>query len=227
MMFMQDSERAAASARERGIDAGLHLNFTTPFSSAATAPPLIEHQQRLSRYLRQHRFAPAVFHPGLSRSFEYVVAAQLDEFARLYGARPARIDGHHHMHLCANVMLRNLMPSGTVVRRNFSFRAGEKGWANRLYRRVVDGVLRRRHHLMDFLFVLPPLEPRNRLQGIFALARTFAVEVETHPVNPDEYRFLMGDQILRTTDGLSIAPRFICGPQREGSANGREMSATR
>src|SRR4029077_20103780 len=29
MVFMEDSERSAVIARERGIDAGLHLNFTT------------------------------------------------------------------------------------------------------------------------------------------------------------------------------------------------------
>src|SRR6266480_4217678 len=33
MVFMADSERAADTARERGIDAGLHVNFTTPFSA--------------------------------------------------------------------------------------------------------------------------------------------------------------------------------------------------
>src|ERR1044071_8087146 len=33
MVFMEDSERAAAIARANGIDAGLHLNLTTPFTS--------------------------------------------------------------------------------------------------------------------------------------------------------------------------------------------------
>src|SRR5438445_7602395 len=31
MVFMEDSERAACIAREKGVDVGLHLNFTTPF----------------------------------------------------------------------------------------------------------------------------------------------------------------------------------------------------
>src|SRR5204863_4002166 len=31
MVFMEDSERAAAEARQHSVDAGLHLNFTTPF----------------------------------------------------------------------------------------------------------------------------------------------------------------------------------------------------
>ena len=34
MVFMEDSERAAAMARESEIDAGLHLNLTTPFSAS-------------------------------------------------------------------------------------------------------------------------------------------------------------------------------------------------
>ena len=52
----------------------------------------------------------------------YVVKAQLEEFERLYGRAPNRIDGHHHAHLCANVVLAGLLPAGTIVRRNFSFR---------------------------------------------------------------------------------------------------------
>src|ERR1700752_1358725 len=85
MVFMEDSERAATVARERGIDAGLHLNFTTSFSASGCPAGLVERQQELRRYLRRHRLAQIVFHPGLIRSFEYVVAAQLDEFRRLYG----------------------------------------------------------------------------------------------------------------------------------------------
>jgi hypothetical protein len=37
MVFMEDSERAAARTREHGIEAGLHLNFTMPFSES---PPM-------------------------------------------------------------------------------------------------------------------------------------------------------------------------------------------
>jgi hypothetical protein len=209
MVFMEDSERAAGIALERGIDAGLHLNLTMPFSAPGSPTRLIEHQQRLSRYLRWHRFGSIVFHPWLAGSFQYVVGAQLDEFRRIYGERPDRIDGHHHMHLCANVVLGNLMPSGTVVRRNFSFWPGEKGVCNRMYRRLVDSILQRRHQLSDFFFVLPPPEPPDRLRRIFSLARQFVVEVETHPVNPKEYRFLMEGKIFRSAGDLQIARRFV------------------
>jgi hypothetical protein len=208
MVFMADSERAAAVARERGVDAALHLNFTTPFSASGIAPRLVSHQRPLTEYLRRHRLAPVVFHPGLGDSFDYVVRAQLDEFRRLYGASPHRIDGHHHMHLCTNVLFSNLLPSGTLVRRNFSFQPGEKGLANRLYRRTVDALLGRRHALMDFFFSLAPVEPPERLRRIFSLAVESAVEVEAHPVEPEEFRFLTGGEVFRRTADVPIARSF-------------------
>lgn len=208
MVFMEDSDRAAAVARERRIDAGLHLNLTSPFSAAGFPASLGKRQQELAKYLQGRRLAQIVFHPGLVRSFKYVVSAQLDEYCRLYGALPRRIDGHHHMHLCANVLLANLLPAGTIVRRNFSFQPGEKSLYNRLYRRIVDGRLARRHRLTDFFFSLPPLEPAARLQKIFSLARQSVVEVETHPVNPDEYRFLAEGEIFRWTGDCPIATYY-------------------
>jgi hypothetical protein len=212
MVFMEDSERAAAIAREHGVDAGLHLNLTTSFSASGTTTRLAEHQQRLCRYLRQHRLSQAVFHPGLLQSFEYVVAAQREEFLRLYGIEPKRLDGHHHMHLCCNVLLQGLLPSGTVVRRNFSFHPGEKSLVNRLYRQTVDRLLARRHHLTDFFFSLPPLDPPSRVKKIFSLANKFMVEVETHPVNPVEYRFLTGGEIFSWAGDLPISPRYTVPP---------------
>jgi chitin disaccharide deacetylase len=208
MVFMEDSERSAAVAREHGIDAGLHLNFTTPFSAAGTSARLIEHQQRLCRYLRSHRYAQAVFHPGLTRSFQYVVEVQSEEFTRLYGAPPQRIDGHHHMHLCANVVVGRLLPYGIITRRNFTMRAGETSLFNRFYRRMVDRQLARRHLLTDFFFSLAPVAPPSRLRQIFSLARHWTTELETHLINSDEYNFLKNDEVLRWTRGLSIAPRY-------------------
>src|SRR6185436_18089720 len=141
MVFMEDSNRAATIAREHAIESGLHLNFTTPFSAGNCPSRLMECQQKIARYLLRHRLAQVMFQPGLINAFEYVVVAQLDEFRRLYGTDPFRLDGHHHMHLCANVLFQGLLPQNTIVRSNFSFEAGEKSLWNRLYRRVVDRVL--------------------------------------------------------------------------------------
>jgi hypothetical protein len=216
MVFMEDSERAAAMARERRIDVGLHLNFTTPFSARNSPARLVQGQGELAAYLRRHRFASVVYHPGLRRCFEYVMAAQLEEFGRLYGAAPGRFDGHHHMHLCANVLLGRLLPPGTIVRRNFSFQRGEKSFGNRLYRKAVDRLLARRHRLADFFFSLPPFDPPSRLQRISSLARDFVVEVETHPLRPEEYRFLAEGEIFRWAGDSPIAPRY--GVRLNGNA---------
>jgi YdjC-like protein len=194
MVFMEDSERAAEIARVHGIDTGLHLNFTSHFSASGTSSKLRAHQERLSKYLLRHRFSQGCFHPGLIRSFEYVVGAQRDEFARLYGEEPGRFDGHHHMHLCANVLLGGLIPLGTVVRRNFSFFPGEKSFVNRCYRQMNDWILGRRHQLTDFFFSIQPLVPPRRLQRICDLSRKYVVEVETHPQEPSEHAYLTSNE---------------------------------
>jgi len=202
MVFMEDSKRAAVLSREWGVDVGLHLNLSAPLTAADCPAQLAEQHRRIASYLRFHPLARIFFHPGLRNAFQYVVEAQLEEFHRLYGAAPRRIDGHHHLHLCANVQRSRLLPAGTIVRRNFSFQPGEKSFLNRYYRKRVDRRLARRHRLVDFLFLLPPFEPTGRLQRIFALARKFVVEVETHPVNPEEYRFLTRGGMVERPQGF-------------------------
>ena len=208
MVFTEDSERAAAMAREHGVDAGLHLNFTTPFLAANCPARLVEHQRSVAKYLTRNPFTRGIFNPWLVSSFEYVVAAQVEEFVRLYGAAPLRLDGHHHMHLSANVLLGGLLPPGTIVRRHFSHESREKVLRHRVFRVFTDAVLTRRYRVADFFFPLIPLEPRARLQQIFALAGRSVVEVETHPVNPEEYRFLAGGEIFRLAGNSAIANRY-------------------
>lgn len=216
MVFMRDSQRGSELALSDGVDAGLHLNLTTRFSGTGIPAGLVRHHERIAGYLTRHKFAQVVFHPGLHKSFQYVVTAQLDEFRRLYQKEPNRIDGHHHMQLCANVLLARLLPEGTIARRNFSFRAGQKGLFNRLYRRGIDSILGSRHQLTDFFFSLPPFEPRSRLDQIFSLAGEFVVEVETHPENPAEYRFLAEGEIFSRIGKSKIAELYAI-PGRAGS----------
>lgn len=205
MVFMEDSERASALARRHDVDAGLHLNLTTEFSWAACSSRLREYQLRLARFLRASSFCPAIYHPGLAKTFEYVVKAQLEEYERLYYKPVLRIDGHHHMHLCANVQFQELLPAGTIVRRNFSFAPSEKNALNRLYRRWQDRRLAKRYRTADYFFSILPIDRPGRLEQIVALANRFSVEIETHPVNRDEYEFLMAGTLTRLTGNIRIA----------------------
>jgi hypothetical protein len=112
------------------------------------------------------------------------------------------------MHLCANVVFGGLLPRSTLVRRNFSFVRGQKSLSNLLYRRFIDGILARRHYLVDFFFSVAPIELPGRLQQIFSLARRHVVEVMTHPVDPKEYEFLTRDESLHWTENVAIAKGF-------------------
>lgn len=196
-------------ARDSKVYTGLHLNFTTEFTSPRCPPTLLDHQRRVSRFLLKRPGAQVLFHPGLVSSFEYLVRAQYDEFATLYGCYPERLDGHHHMHLCANVLFQRLLPRGTIVRRNFSFGPGEKSVWNLMYRRTVDIVLARRHRVTDYFFSIAPLEPSERLHHIFALATDSVVEVETHPADRAEYRFLMSGEVFQYFPSIAVAHTVV------------------
>lgn len=209
MVFMDDSQRGAALAREHAVDAGLHLNLTEAFTGPCSST-LAEHQRKLAAYLRRPRLSYAVFNPTLTDSFEYVVAAQLEEFHRLFGMPPARVDGHHHAHLCANVLLKRLLPSGTLVRRSFSFEPGQRV-LNRTYRRIVDRILKRRYRTVDGLFSLAPTSAPERLERIRSLAVSGVIEVETHPTQADEYAFLMGEDVAYWTRGVRTGSFAMLG----------------
>lgn len=208
MLFMDDSERAAAIARENNIDAGLHLNFTTPFTGSEVPHRLIEHQGNIARFLRSHRYAPAVFHPLLANSFDYTVKRQLEEFERIYGVPPHRMDGHHHMHLCANVLLQMLLPKGAIVRRNLSFAPGEKRRVNRWFRGTQDKLLSTRNRMTDYFFDLLPTES-VRMRGICELARRHNVEIETHPARADEHRFLISGGLAQLAPEMTVARGYL------------------
>jgi chitin disaccharide deacetylase len=219
MVFMEDSARAAKIARESGIDAGLHLNLTTPFTDPRCPSELSAQQHRISEYFRRyHPLARVVYHPGLSLAFKSVVAAQIDEFRRIYGTDPTRIDGHHHAHLASNVVFGGLLPAGTIVRRNFSFKPREKSWYNLLFRNLVDHVVARNHRVTDYFFSIDPIDEPGRLQRIFSLAQQSVVEVETHPYVPEEYRFLSGTEILKLTEKFPIASTFAAHPDAIASS---------
>src|SRR6266496_591976 len=121
MVFMADSERAAELAKEDNLEVGLHLNFTEKFTAPGITTTLANYHNRIVRFLTRNRYSQVLYNPFLRREFSYSYQAQADEFARLFGKAPSHIDGHHHMHLCGNLLFSNVIPAGMKMRRNFSF----------------------------------------------------------------------------------------------------------
>jgi predicted glycoside hydrolase/deacetylase ChbG (UPF0249 family) len=192
MTFMKDSERAADLALEKGLPVGLHLNFIQELTDEKATENLSHQQGRIAEYLKARKFNQLLFNPTLHNAFEYVFQAQWDEFCRLYGKEPGRLDGHHHMHLCMNMLVSGRFPKGIRIRRNFTFKAGEKNVFNRLYRYLVDRWLKRRFKCTDYFYSLRPVRA-DRIKGIVQQSKTGDVELMAHPGDQEEFRFLSSD----------------------------------
>ena len=123
---------------------------------------------------------------------------------QLFEKSPSHIDGHHHMHLCANVLLSKLIPAGTRLRRNFSFWPGEKSMLNRVYRWLVDRWLGCRYPLVDYFFDLTQCIQGKKLDRVAALAKSSNVELMTHPIVSEEAEYLMSDEFKVILQRLSI-----------------------
>lgn len=191
MVFMEDSERAADLAGDAGMTVGLHLNLSEPFTGKTLPTRLVEYHQRVCRFLKMGRYAVLIYNPLLQKQFRYVYEAQADEFGRLYGKNPSHIDGHQHLHLCANVLLGNVIPCGEKMRRNFSFWPGERSFVNRAWRCLSDRLLERRYRSTQYFFCLSKVLESGRLDRVLELARRAFVELMVHPVRRHEYGWLM------------------------------------
>ena len=196
MVFMEDSERAASLAFKTSLEVGLHLNFTEPFSTSNIPLTLLEHQNGIVSYLAGNKFNQVIYNPFLTDSFKLLFRAQQEEFLRLYGMLPDFYNGHHHMHLCANMLASNIIPKGTRVRRTFTFDRGEKNFFNLLYRNILDIWISRRFISTDYFFSIDPVQNIERLQEIINRAARKTVELEVHPGNAEEMDFLLSDQYL-------------------------------
>jgi predicted glycoside hydrolase/deacetylase ChbG (UPF0249 family) len=206
MVFMEDSERAAALAIASGLDAGLHINFTESFSGPDVPTSVRKSHERIGRFLRANKYALVIYNPFLRMAFREVFTAQVEEFTRLYGGAPSRFDGHQHVHLCSNMMLDRILPTGARVRRSFSFDVGEKNFLNRYYRKHIDRHLAGRHRIGDFFFALSQHLPVARLQRVVELAKTSDVELMTHPQVKAEFEALLSDEFANTTAPVASEP---------------------
>jgi hypothetical protein len=62
---------------------------------------------------------------------------------------------------------------------------------------------------------LQPLEPRRRLEEIFNLSERFDIEVETHPIHDEEYRFLADGELMRGAGEGAVVRGYVlrfCNP---------------
>src|SRR5947208_17082806 len=67
MVFMADSERAAELAIANGLETGLHLNFSDPFTNSRCPERLKDCHNRIVRFLRRNKYAPILYNPSLPR----------------------------------------------------------------------------------------------------------------------------------------------------------------
>lgn len=196
MVLMDDSRRAAELAQAAGLDVGLHLNLSQPFTAGSLPESLQNSQHRIVYFMTRNKHSFLLYNPVLRKQFQYIYQAQVEEFIRLYGKPPSHIDGHHHKHLCTNILLDNIVPAGEKIRRNFSFGPGDKVFLNRMYRRLVDQWLARRYRLTDYFFALSSCLQTNSMARVAALSQTATVEVMAHPVETNEYTYLMSDDYV-------------------------------
>jgi chitin disaccharide deacetylase len=203
MVFMADSERAAEFALQYELDVGLHLNFTCKFSGRVTSSKLIEYQIAIAGFLQRNKYCPLLYNPLMTKKIAYVYNAQYDDFYRLYNRHPSHVNGHHHMHLCMNMIVDAIIPSGLKVRRNFTFAHGGKNLFNRLYRNIIDTWLKKHYICTDFFYSISPISQDRRIRQIINLSNTSNVELMVHPERQEEYFYLMSEEYHQLITGIS------------------------
>ena len=206
MVFMGDSKRAAKLAKDHQLDdVGLHLNFSEEFMDASCPEALKEHHRRIVRFLRRNKYAQLVYNPFLRKAFACSYRAQMDEFARLFEKSPSHVDGHHHMHLCANFLFEQ---ADAGWNRKFAgtspFGRAKKSRLNRTYRALVDRWLARRYQVTDYFFDLTQCMEQRKLNRVAALARSNNVELMTHPIVNGEEDYLMSNEFRGILQRLEL-----------------------
>jgi predicted glycoside hydrolase/deacetylase ChbG (UPF0249 family) len=208
MIFMDDCEKSSDTILESGIDLGLHLNFTSPFDSTRSPSKLNEYHNRIAAFLMSSKYNVLLYNPFLKAAFDYSTKAQIEEFMRLFGKAPTHIDGHHHMHLCMNMLIGGYIPHGALVRRSFSFGSGEKSRINRLYRLSVDYRLKQHYHCVDSFFSIKRFYAEAKIKELIDLLPESTIEVMVHPEKLDEFNFLMSDTYSEFLSKIKIGTYY-------------------
>lgn len=214
MVFMADSERAAALAKHENLETGLHFNVVLPYAASGVPDSLRAAQETAARFFRRGPWTQVVYNPFIAKAVATAFASQLEEFRRLFGNEPAHINGHRHFHLSLNMIFGGVLPAGSAVRRSFTFYKGEKRLLNRWYRRMIDTWLLKRHVSTDAFFSPEPVSDLPRLEKIVGLSRTGCVELVVHPWNPGQYALLTGEQFSRLVGATDLGGFLALRPVR-------------
>jgi predicted glycoside hydrolase/deacetylase ChbG (UPF0249 family) len=199
MVYMEDSERAAATAREDGLPVGLHLNLTQPFSGTDVPGPVREHHERVVAIFSGQgedghpgttKLRRWLWDPRVSGAVAAALRDQVECFEALYGAPPDHFDGHNYVDTAPNVFLSRALPRGTKMRNTLGAYPLDRG-AMAIARAARQKLRERRfgstRHVLHISDLDLPDDPR------LALAAKVPVEVICHPDNPAEMERLMSD----------------------------------
>ena len=207
MVWMTDSDRAAALAREAELPTGLHLNLIEPYSSPDVPQDVRARQATVAARLGAggSRVRAHLYDPRLRGPVGRVIADQLARYRELHGGEPTHVDGHHHSHLIPTALLSSALPRGIRGRRAFTFLGDERPAASRAVRHLRNALIARRFRTTDWLFDLRELHPElggRRLEEKLDLARSASVEVMAHPGVRDECELLVSEGWRRAVAGL-------------------------
>jgi len=204
MMFMEDTERSSELARLNNLPIGLHLNFTKPFTTKYINSRLKDYHNTLVAYFTKSKYSRIIYNPKIQYQVEYCFKSQLTEFERLYGKSPTHIDGHHHIHLCSNLIFSKIIPSGIKIRKNFSFSKKERNFINRGYRGLIDRIIKTRFLSTDFFYALNSHVNEPDILEKLSRASNSCVEFMVHPGTYEEYTFIMdmGNMYERIIQGV-------------------------
>ncbi|MGH2914681.1 MAG: ChbG/HpnK family deacetylase [Solirubrobacteraceae bacterium] len=180
MMFMSDSPRAAALAREAGLPVGLHLNLTQAYDDPDVSAPVAVRQRRVTAFMSDPTRRRMGISAPMVRVIRHVILDQLEAFRRLFGSEPTHLDGHNHAHLNPTALA--VLPRGIAVRP--AFRGPSRHGLRRVPLVARDRWLAARHPVPDHFFALAAIHPElggDGLDRALSLARTATVEIMAHP----------------------------------------------
>lgn len=207
MMFMAGSEEAASLAGEYPqLGIGLHLNLFEAYTADSVPAPVRDRQRVLLDGFQHGRLRRWMYDPRIRRQVDRVIADQWERFLELYGHWPTHVDGHHHSHLAANVLLSPSLPRGIAIRNALSD-AHRSNPITKILRETRRRLVLSRFRSTDYFFSIetawpglsgPP--PEEEL----GLARRASVEVMVHPAFPREYGPLQSEEWAATLQSLPL-----------------------